>query len=97
MFIDMYCFLIPDLKIPDNLKKIIFYLDPVQGQGPRVVLDLIVEAEVVVKAEASPVLSLDLVPNLSPNQDPVPIHPLNLAQTAPRARSSLAAEAVAGA
>lgn len=74
-----------------------FYLDPAQGQDPRVVLDLTAEAEVVVKAEASPVLSLDLVLNLSPNQDPVQIHPLNLAQTVLRARSNLAAEAVAGA
>lgn len=74
-----------------------FYLDPVQGQDPRVVLDLTVEAEVVAKAEASHVLSLDLARNLSRNQDPVQIHHLNLVQTALRARSNLAAEVVVGA
>lgn len=74
-----------------------FYLDPVQGQDPRAVLDLIVEAEVVAKAEASHDLCLDLVLNLSPNQDPVRIPHLNLARTAPKARSNLAVEAVVGA
>lgn len=77
--------------------RLSFYLDPVQGQDPRVVLDLIVEAEVVAKAEASHDLCLDLALNLSPNQGPVRIHHLSLAQTAPKARSSLAVEAVVGA
>lgn len=66
-------------------------LDLAQGQDPRAVLALIAEARVGARAGASHVLclSLDHVPNLSPNQDHVLIHLQNQDQIVPWSKKNL--------